>query len=499
MNNNENLIYRRQFLLGSETMTIRKGWKKIRLNNEYCVTAHPDLSVTQVSSNNIQLTLLGYLFDPYCPKNSNEDILNRINEELTTFDDLCSKTYSLSGRWIIIFNDGVNIKILHDPCGMRQIYYTSHDGKTWCGSQPNIIAEELGLKEDTNKDVLDFVKSSYYENQERAWVGDGSVIQGVKHLLPNHYLDLKTAAAERFWVNKENNEISIDECVEIVTSILKGSLAAANNRFDMMLAVTAGWDSRVLLAASKDIKNDVYYFVSTMNKLTSKDADIYVPVKLLNTLNLKLNIVKELKPLDDMFKLTLQKNVSMARDLPKTQTIYYAYNNFEGKVNINGNASEIARCYFDSKRPSDNIDGYQLAKMEGYSSLPYAVSRLNEWHDSAISVCEENKIDILDLFYWEQRMGNWGTMYQAEQDIAIEEFCPFNNRRLLIALLKLGKEYRQGPEHIIYKKMINSLWPETLSEPINPLNFKAQVKKQILKMMPSSLKNKIKSTIRVMK
>ncbi|MBJ3793540.1 hypothetical protein I8J38_34180, partial [Bacillus sp. OA1] len=106
---------------------------------------------------------------------------------------------------------------------------------------------------------------------------------------------------------------------------------------------------------------------------------------------------------------------------------------------------------------------------------------------------------ILDLFYWEQRMGNWGTMYQAEQDIAIEEFCPFNNRRLLIALLKLEKEYRQGPEHIIYKKMINSLWPETLSEPINPLNFKAQVKKQILKMMPSSLKNKIKSTIRVMK
>lgn len=499
MTNNENLIYRRQFLLGSHTITVRKGWRKIKLNNEYYLASHPDVSVTQLSSNNIQLTLLGYLFDPDCPKNSNEEILNSICKGLTTFEELCSKTYSLSGRWIIIFNDGVNIKMLHDPCGMRQVYYTSHDGKTWCGSQPNIIAEELGLKEDNNKDVLDFVKSSYYENQERAWVGDGSAIQGVKHLLPNHYLDLKTAAVERFWVDEESKEISIDECVEIVTSILKGSLVAANNRFDMMLAVTAGWDSRVLLAASKDIKNDVYYFVSTMNKLTSKDADIYVPVKLLNTLNLKLNIVKELKPLDETFKLTLQKNVSMARNLPKTQTIYYAYNNFEGKVNINGNASEIARCYFDSKRPLGNIDGYQLAKMEGYDSLPYAVSELNTWHEKAKQVCHKNSIDILDLFYWEQRMGNWGTMYQAEQDIAIEEFCPFNNRRLLISLLKIGKEYRQGPNHIIYQKIINNLWPETLSEPINPLNFKAKVKKTVLRIMSPSLKNQIKSTLRMLK
>ena len=37
-------------------------------------------------------------------------------------------------------------------------------------------------------------------------------------------------------------------------------------------------------------------------------------------------------------------------------------------------------------------------------------------------------------------MGNWGTMYQAEQDIAIEEFCPFNNRKLLMILLSVDKD-----------------------------------------------------------
>lgn len=496
MENYNLLTYRRQFLLGSNNIQTPEKWTKTKVGKDFYLIAHPDLSVIQIDSYNVQLTLIGYIIDPFNPKSTNDEILKKICDSVNSFDELCSATYNLSGRWILIYANSSTIQLLNDPCGMRQVYYYYKDKQIWCGSQPNIIADELGLEKNNGEDIMKFISSSYYENHERAWVGNESIIKNVKHLLPNNSLNLQTAEVKRFWIDQENKDVTHTECVETVASILRGSLIAANERFNMNLAVTAGWDSRVLLAASKEIKNDIYYFVSTMNKLTRKDADIYVPINLSNKLKFKLNIIEDLAIVEESFKLILNKNVSMARDLPKTKTIFYAYKNFKDKININGNASEIARCYFEEKRPLGKINGYNLAKLEGYENIPYAVSQLNDWLESVQSSCEKNKIDILDLFYWEQRMGNWGSMYQAEQDIAMEEFCPFNNRKLLITLLRIDKKYRQAPNHLIYKTIINELWSDALSEPINPLNYKNKIKKKVLNFLPYSVKNRMKSFMR---
>jgi hypothetical protein len=66
-------------------------------------------------------------------------------------------------------------------------------------------------------------------------------------------------------------------------------------------------------------------------------------------------------------------------------------------------------------------------------------------------------------------MANWGTMYPFEQDIVLEEFCPFYNRNMLLSILRVNAKRRRLPEAHFFKDLIKSMWEEALKEPINPL------------------------------
>ena len=108
---------------------------------------------------------------------------------------------------------------------------------------------------------------------------------------------------------------------------------------------------------------------------------------------------------------------------------------------------------------------------------PFAVNHFNKWLGG---IGDIYNVDILDLFYWEQRAGNWLAMCQLEFDIAWKDiFTPYNCRLLLIDMLSVDDIYRRPPQHELYKKMILTLWPEVLAEPINP--HKVQTRVQRLK------------------
>ena len=137
------LLYRRQFILGSRYLKKFSRWKKKRINQNLFLTVHPDLEFNYVSNNYISLFLLGFILDPYNPKYSNKDILNKLIEDSNTFKEIVRSTYNLGGRWIIIYKDNKSIKIFHDAAGDRQIYYSKNNSEIWCASQPHTIAKEL--------------------------------------------------------------------------------------------------------------------------------------------------------------------------------------------------------------------------------------------------------------------------------------------------------------------------------------------------------------------
>jgi len=149
----------------------------------------------------------------------------------------------------------------------------------------------------------------------------------------------------------------------------------------------------------------------------------------------------------------------------------------QDRMAVKGNCSEIARCYYDrygTHRPVTSPDEI-VALVDGWHTIPFIRNQIVTWYDHTIELAAETNMDILDLFYWEHRMGSWQAQSQLEWDIVQEAYCPFNHRGLLEMMLGVSAEYRRAPKYNLYKMMLNVLWPEVTRQPMNPATAKERL------------------------
>lgn len=492
-----NLEFRRQYIASDCDFEPLPGWPKIRCSDRLYVSHHPDLEVCHATSEWGGILVIGYLIDPYAPKLLTSDIVYKLVGECLDFDDLLKRTFCLSGRFAIIYWDPEITRVFHDPCALRKVYYSLDGDGLFLASQPALLKKYVDLAEDDSPGLKQLFQSDEFSKNESMWVGDGTIYKSVKQLMPNFYLDLVSREVHRYWP-QEFASLDISSVVKEVATILKGSVDAMTRRGEVMQSVTAGWDSRVLLAASKEVKEKIYYFVNTMNVLKDDHMDLAIPKKMLGDLGLTLNVHGNMPALRDEFYRDLRHNVEGARQLPKTVAIQYYHDFCSDKINLNGNGSEIARSFYGVGHNDLSITSEKVLTLSGYRSQsdnPYLVKAIKDWLVDARAVAEESKVPIMDLFYWEQRMGNWGGAFISEQDIAVEGFMPFNNRKLLMLTLGVEQKYRCAPDYILHRKLIEHMWPELLKYPINPETFKEKLRKIVKSFISEKQKSRVKGLL----
>ena len=466
----QDLLFRRQFIISDSIFKLVDGWVITPLLHNLILSSHPDLQVESMFWSTSSLTFIGSIIDPRYPSLKMKDLLENIEKTNLSINDLIVQTYPFSGRWVIVYQDEKSTYTFTDPCGFRQVFYSSDGERVFCGSQPEIINAVNPLYLTTSREISDFVFSPEYARNELAWIGDKTIYQNCFHLLPNNYLDLGELKAHRFRpIDRLFNE-NKSSAIERAAMLLQGSIEAAVMRNRVQQAITAGWDSRMLLAASRKCSNNIKYFVDRKGQLSLNQPDISVPQKLSRKLGLDFKVVNSKEYLSGIFITLLSKNVTGARVLSKTRTIYSHFLSNDQVVKINGNGSEICRNFYD-KHLSLSENEYRsspgLARIVGYGGSAFVENELEAWKNK-INDFDNNNVKLLDLLYWEQRLGNWGAQFPAEQDIAIEELSPFNNRLLIKTILSVPKEERCAPNYRFYRDLIRYMWPETLSVPINP-------------------------------
>ncbi len=463
------LRFRRQFLFGPEAYAPNVAWNVHRFDDWLFLSAHRDVESLILSSAGRTIGLVGYLIDSAIPAASSEEILKRMLDESSSADDLFRRADALSGRWVLLYKDATECAVFTDPCGFRQVYYAEAGGTFWCGSQPEIIRQVAGLKKTADSRLKSFLASEGYRRQESAWVGAGTIYDRCSHLLPNHFLCLRRREAMRFYPRSPLPAMDTANAVEEASRILRGSIEGMALRAPLMLPVTAGYDSRVLLAASRNVKERVVYYVDRMGMHGEEHPDVAVPTALARILGLRFTVLDSAETVPRWFARLNCMNVTRARNLPKTRMIYAHYKSGTAAVNVNGNASEICRNFFDKKRTLDQrgLSAADLSRLLFHQETDFAVTELDIWLKDARGALESG-YEPLDMLYWEQRLGNWGAHFPAEQDIAIEEFSPFNNRRLISLLLTCPAHLRVAPDYELYRQMIGKLWPEALCVPFNP-------------------------------
>lgn len=478
--NNEldKLLFRRQFVLSPAPLRDLSSWQQLEIGGQFSLQAHPDLEVLQLAGNGIELTLLGYLIDPHNSDLDNYAIIEKLIETVREPEGIFEKTERYGGRWILIFHQNNETILFNDPAGCRQIFFTdaSEIQQTFCSSQPSIIVEELDLIID--EDVREqFIEPQIPKDREYWLPGELSPYKGIRHLLPNHYLCLKTRSVHRFWPRARLQAINPRQAVEKSCAILRGQWAGIAKRFDLAMTITAGMDSRTIFAASKDVCNRVYFYTFIFKQMTEESPDIRIPSRLLSRFGLKHHVIKSPSAMDADFREIYMRNVTLAHDFWGSiiQGLYREYP--QDKIAVEGSCSEIGRCWYHryGEHPPE-ISAEMLADMTEMAHTPFIIASFDRWLGEARVVEKEYGIKILDLFFWEQREGVWNAWAQQELDIVQESFSPFNCRELLTILLAVDERLRKEPNYHLYRDIIYQLWPDALKEPINPVPIEVRLR-----------------------
>jgi hypothetical protein len=462
-NNLEKLRYRRQFILGPESMEPLPTWHCAQITSILRLSVHPDLELCKTTKGSKSLILLGYILDPNIPEATNHDILEALIDKFDTFEDIFKQINDFGGRWILFVQDGEESILLHDAAGLRQVYYSLAD-TIWCASETGLLANALNLQFDSEAVAQTKIKDCriwgvYW------WPGDTSAYKEVKILLPNHFLNLQTGSVHRYWPNTKIKDLTFQDGVAQSAHILRSLIKSAQLRYELALSCTAGWDSRLMLAACKDVKEHLYCFTVTYDHYTKHTPDLLVPTVLLKKLGLKLNVLPYAENISSSFeKLFNESSPSIDPEgFADIQALFEQYPH--KRLCISGDVAEITKCYYKSHQQShDHIDAFALADISNMGRYPFALGAYDRWLAS-VNNCTVN---ILDLFCWEQLAGRWQARKGGTFDFVHESFNPYNCRTLIEIMLGVDEKYRQPPDYVFHKELIATLWNEVLSEPINP-------------------------------
>lgn len=453
-------------------------WSTWRIGNDFVLQVHPDLKCHQKSRSGKTLTLLGLVVDSDRPECGPEAIVDSLFDGCETLDELFAASEALAGRWVMIFEHNDERAMLQDACGMRTVVYTRPAGaETWCASQTSLLADELGLTPDA--EAVDFWHQSgkRIPKHIRAWPGAGTAYTDIAALLPNHYLDLRTWSTVRFFPRQPLQPLSLDDGVTRISRRLSRLLAGAHGSGPVVQEITAGLDSRCLLAASRGVSADTTYMTGQWTDidpaLSDTHRDITVPGNLLASLKLTHEVIRcsegrvdqtivdAFKTIDTLpAKQIAQRDQGIARALPNIHLL------------INGNGGEIGRCRLHPKQHPRSVDMTHACNLHwpGMSKNPFLKRQLEPWLKDATEAAEASGYRLLDLFYWEQKMARRVGRLFLHCDVVHETYSPYNTRSLLCDFLSVPEEYRRpGNGHMLQHGIINRLWPEALGEPVNPL------------------------------
>jgi hypothetical protein len=463
------LEFRRQYLLSNVPLEKIEDWKHLEIPSKkqpLNLYYHPDLEITQVKDKDKSVVLIGYILDPFNPELSNKDIIIKMLQH-GSLNEVLNDTENLSGRFAIIYNNGENAYLFHDATGFREIYYSFLNDQIFCGSTPNIINRYTNLELDADEAINAFIHSSEYKSSG-FWIGTRTPFPHIFHLLPNFYLDLNKKANFRYWPNEKRKEFGLKEGAAIMAKILQGTMLALTKRYVLYQSLTSGWDTRVLFAASKDVKNQINFLVNKINQVTDKSADIWVPLRIAKRYKINFEVIDiNSIRVDEQFRNTIFRNNIFARDT-HIRVFYDAYlkkqDNAYWVTGTFGN--EILRIAFPYR--NKKISALDIARRFYYNKYTYAIESAADWMKDSSDAYGKYGYNVLNLFCWEQYTGNMENLGASEGDIIREEIHPFNCRKLITTYISLNDKYRYKDYPLGHRMIIEILWKELLEFPVDP-------------------------------
>ena len=447
-------MFRKQFLLCKQECLSIDGMLCVDIGG-YKLNYNSENEYTYSETNGLEIHLLGSLFSCDNPELTNQELLDSLSS-CTSLKQFLIDISEFYGAYVLIYKDNNNLIIFNDACAQAEVYYS--DDFTTFGSQLKLLSKVIDLVPHVNSEANAFYNSKEFES-DNIFINNTTPAQNVKHLMSNHYVDVLNKECIRFFPIVKKETLPLQTVAIKAANMIKGYIKAISLRHDICLPITAGYDSRVLFLASKDLKCD--YFITKLPKMNANHVDIIIGKKLAGIYGKDFEIIEHIEVEKNQF----DKNYIESLDYPR----YSGADLIGDRVIINGNISEIARNGFDYH---SNLTAKDMCFLNHKKINNFIIDEYNEWLTKNANSFKSNNYNLLDLFLWEDYMGILHSKTKIEAStLGVTVMTPYNSRKLLNLMLSVKRSDRDKFSNVLYDKMINYLSDdneEVKNTPINP-------------------------------
>ncbi len=402
------------------------------------------------------LIMLGYAIDTHDVSISEQELLTTL-AACSTEQEFHQLLNRMNGRYLLFINDG-DIRIYPDATTMRPIFYYS-EVCLLASHSPLLAAIAPIYDRDVKRRgrVNGFLDFSQYED--------------IYKLSPNMYYDVKTKRPVRFFPENPFREQSLSDALKETLPLLLNQKEWLKTQ-DAFLTLTAGSDSRVSLALTRNRELPVLTYLNNNEKMSEAAANIYetdvrIVSEMVDDLNLNHTLINiHPSQVPDDYEHLLKQQLESLHSFALSD--YLKSSPYSGKLHVKSTIYELAKLPYKAA----------LYKSEPVESLTKIIAgktskilgRDFDLHQAVSKYLERNNLmntdySLLDLYYVESRMGNWHSNLTQETDNSVEVFVLLNTRDLINAVISMPLEIREGKW--IHREWINALWPVLNYYPIN--------------------------------
>lgn len=457
----EHIKYARGYLVTRAPHAVPVAHWRTRKVGAWHVSWDSRLALHHASGENREVVVIGHPIALRCGQSDERVVESLLSSWEVSRERLDDELEWLAGRYVIIGLSSVGGFVQSDASGLLSAYYSPSDRAV--GSHQNLVAEHMAqaqLSEFSSPEWLRATRAFTYPGTRTRWIGLSLLTANTELTLPDFQVRRVGPRPVEPRTAREAAELALDLMRVQLPHLYRGTRGP-------MVSLTAGLDSRITLAALRDVVEDSVFFtyqVGYGNNTAASRSDVATARELADRFRLdhQTFFIRESLPAGRMkFVLTQNSPLTHNRALARLYRRVLPMD----RLHVRSNLYEIARgYYYQIERPAPDTALFTHLLTHGKSADAAVIRAFDEFAD-VTGILDVEGYDALDLFYWEIRMSSWLNRIMLESDIAHDTHVLVNSRAILQGLLSVPLADRVRAR--AFDHMVDLAWPELYQVPVN--------------------------------
>ena len=369
------------------------------------------------------------------------------------------------GAFAALHHKDGRLHAYRDAAAGSKVYFrTLPDGTRWLGSEPQLSKHWAPLEPHSDEGLRTLHASHWWRKRE-TFIAHVTPFEGVTQVIANHRFDWERRMAERIFPRADRQEMTPEAAIDYLLPRLRHVFRQATATHRVHLALTAGWDSRLALAASSQVRSDLHVYTFHRKTMKVDSPDLTIPARIARGEGFQHDIIETRPDIDPDTVAAIRESFTFTNPYRFNHllTLFPGYDP-RGLVLV-GTVSEVGKNYLE-RVPFRNAR--EAVRAVHLVEHPWIVAHYDRWLEESAPVIRRHGYSALDFMHWEQDVTNFAGKGMQNGGFASKHISPFNCTKVLEVLLSVNPKLRDHHHPRFYGQFIDRAWPELMRYPVNP-------------------------------